>query len=104
MAAHVDDKPLVSGNDLMTSVTGLYEVTNETYLRNRIGQVQSFAQELLKNGIAVLSPPGGYAVHLEMDEFFFGYNRKPDDFASVGFTLQLIRDFGIRSAESGPFG
>ncbi|KAF2683812.1 hypothetical protein K458DRAFT_339975 [Lentithecium fluviatile CBS 122367] len=94
----------MSGRDLMTAVTGLYEVTKKTYLQNRIGQVQSFAQKLLANGIAVLSPPGGHAVYLEMDEFFVGCDRKPDDFASVGFTLELIKDFGIRAAEAGPFG
>jgi tryptophanase len=39
-----------------------------------------------------------------MDEYFRGCNRKPDDYASVGFTLELIKDYGIRAVESGPFG
>jgi tryptophanase len=39
-----------------------------------------------------------------MEDFFFGCDRKPDDFASVGFTVELIKDYGIRTAESGPFG
>jgi tryptophanase len=52
----------------------------------------------------VLSPPGGHAVYLEMDDFFSGCNRSPGDFASVGFTIELIRRYGIRAAESGPFG
>ncbi|KAF2877750.1 pyridoxal phosphate-dependent transferase [Massariosphaeria phaeospora] len=94
----------MSGRDLMTAVMGLNEVTKLTYLRNRIGQVQNFAQELLSNGISVLLPPGGHAVYLEMNDFFFGCDRKPDDFASVGFTVELIKDFGIRAAEAGPFG
>ncbi|KAI1504829.1 beta-eliminating lyase [Biscogniauxia marginata] len=94
----------MSGRDLMTAVVGLYEVTKKSYLRNRIAQVQSFAQKLQGSGIAVLSPPGGHAVYLDMDEFFYGCNRKPADFASVGFTLELIKDYGIRAAEAGPFG
>ncbi|KAI0380508.1 beta-eliminating lyase [Hypomontagnella monticulosa] len=93
----------MSGRDLMTSVAGLYEVTKKQYLRNRIAQVQSFAQKLLANGIAVLSPPGGHAVYLDMDEFFHDCDRKPGDFASVGFTMELIKDYGIRAAETGPF-
>lgn len=88
----------------MAASAGLYQVTDKTYLRNRITQVESFAKKLQANGIAVLSPPGGHAVYLDMDHFFFGCNRKPEDFASVGFTLDLIKDYGIRAAESGPFG
>ncbi|KAH6647949.1 pyridoxal phosphate-dependent transferase [Truncatella angustata] len=94
----------MSGRDLMATVAGLYEVTKEPYLRNRIGQVCSFAQKLLANGIPVLSPPGGHAVYLEMNEFFHGCDRQPGDFASVGFTLELLKDYGIRAAEAGPFG
>lgn len=95
---------LVSGRDLMATTAGLYQVTNQTYLRNRITQVQSFAQKLQSNGIAVLLPPGGHAVFLDMDYFFAGCNRKLEDFPSVGFTLELLKDYGIRALEAGPFG
>lgn len=88
----------------MTAVVGLYEVTKEPYLRNRINQVRSFAQNLEANGLSVLSPPGGHAVYLDMDEFFHGCERNPGDFAAVGFTLELLKDYGIRAAEAGPFG
>ncbi|KAK4205438.1 putative Tryptophanase [Triangularia verruculosa] len=94
----------MSGRDLMAASAGLYQVTDQSYLRNRIEQVQSFAQKLHANGIAVLSPPGGHAVYLDMDHFFFGCNRKLEDFAAVGFTLELIKEYGIRAAEAGPFG
>ena len=87
----------------MTCVTGLYEGTKESYLRGRIGQVQSFASKLLSKGLSVISPPGGHAIYLDMDEFFSDCNRKPDDFAAVGFTLELIKSYGIRSCETGPF-
>ncbi|KAI0503200.1 hypothetical protein F5B22DRAFT_630076 [Xylaria bambusicola] len=88
----------------MAAVAGLYEVTKESYLRNRVGQVRSFAQKLQVNGIPILSPPGGHAVYLDMDEFFFGCDRQPGDFAAVGFTLELLKQYGIRAAEAGPFG
>ena len=88
----------------MAAVAGLYEVTKESYLRNRVGQVRSFAQRLQANGIPILSPPGGHAVYLDMDEFFFGCERQPGDFATVGFTLELLKKYGIRAAEAGPFG
>jgi tryptophanase len=81
----------------MAAVVGLYEGTKESYLRHRIGQVQSFAQKLLANGLSVLSPPGGYAVYLDIKSFFHDCQRKPDDFASAGFTFELIRSHGIRA-------
>lgn len=88
----------------MAATAGLYQVTSQAYLANRINQVQVFAQDLQAAGISVLLPPGGHAVYLEMDAFFSGCDRKPDDFASVGFTLELLKDYGIRAAEAGPFG
>lgn len=88
----------------MAATAGLYQVTSQAYLANRINQVQVFAQDLQAAGVSVLLPPGGHAVYLEMDAFFNGCDRKPDDFASVGFTLELLKDYGIRAAEAGPFG
>jgi tryptophanase len=103
-ARSVDSIFLVSGRDLMASVVGLYEVTKESYLRGRVRQVQSFCQRLQASGIAVLSPPGGHAIYLDMDDFFYGCGRSPGAFAGLGFCLELIKDFGIRAAEAGPFG
>ena len=94
---------IVSGRDIMASVTGLHEVIKEPYLRNRVAQVQSFAQKLERKGLSVILPPGGHAIYLDMDKFFFDCNRKLGDFAAVGFTVELIKDFGIRACETGPF-
>jgi tryptophanase len=88
----------------MAATAGLYEVTKQTYLANRIGQVQKFATKVQAAGVSVLSPPGGHAIYLDMDDFFLGCGRGPGDFASVGFTLELLKDYGIRAAEAGPFG
>lgn len=92
----------MSGRDLMAATAGIYEATKLSFLQSRITQVQSFAQKLQGNGVAVLSPPGGHAVYLDMEAFFHGCDRAPEDFASIGFTLELIRSFGIRAIESGP--
>ncbi|KAJ2992009.1 hypothetical protein NUW58_g2319 [Xylaria curta] len=93
----------MSGRDLMTAVAGLYEVTKESYLRNRISQVQSFAHKLHASNIPVFLPCGGHAVYLDMDEFFHGCDRQLGDFPAVGFTIELLKDYGIRAFESGPF-
>lgn len=38
-----------------------------------------------------------------MNAFFADCPRSPGDFASVGFTIELLRQYGIRAAEAGPF-
>ncbi|KAI1346788.1 pyridoxal phosphate-dependent transferase [Xylaria sp. FL0043] len=93
----------MSGRDIMAAAAGLYEVTRENYLDNRISQVRSFAQKLHAIKIPVFMPTGGHAVYLDMDRFFYGCNRELSDFPSVGFTLELLKDYGIRAFEAGPF-
>ncbi|KAI8207493.1 hypothetical protein K4K52_002223 [Colletotrichum sp. SAR 10_76] len=94
----------MSGRDIMAAAVGLYEVTKETYLADRIGQVKKFAEGLIAKGVPVLLPPGGHAIYLDMDGFFADCGRSYGEFASVGFTLELLKDYGIRACEAGPFG
>ncbi|KAF4825316.1 Tryptophanase [Colletotrichum tropicale] len=94
----------MSGRDVMTPAVGLYEVTKETYLADRIGQVKRFAGGLVAEGIPVLLPLGGDAIYLDMDGFFSDYRRSYGEFASIAFTLELLKDYGIRAYEAGPFG
>ncbi|KID63592.1 Tryptophanase [Metarhizium brunneum] len=91
------------GHDLMAAAAGLYETTKESYLRSSIGQVRSFAQKLHSAGVPILWPPGGHAIYLDMNAFFADCPRSPGDFASVGFTIELLRQHGIRAVEAGPF-
>ncbi|MFX1278443.1 MAG: tryptophanase [Promethearchaeota archaeon] len=93
----------LSGRDIMALTTGLYEVVQETYLNERKFQVRNFARKLAQNSIPVILPAGGHAVYINMDKFFEGLESKLDDFKGVGFTIELIRHYGIRAAELGPF-
>ncbi|MFX0031683.1 MAG: tryptophanase [Promethearchaeota archaeon] len=93
----------LSGRDIMTIATGLYEITKETYLRDRISQIQYFATRLAQERIPIVLPPGGHAVYINMDRFFEGTDMKVDDFGGVGFTIELIKHYGIRACELGPF-
>ena len=47
-------------------------------------------------------PAGGHAVYINMDEFFDG-KRGHDTFAGEGFSLELIRRYGIRVSELGDY-
>ncbi|KAJ0321313.1 hypothetical protein Brms1b_002669 [Colletotrichum noveboracense] len=94
----------MSGRGVMAAAVGLYEVTKDTYVADRVGQVKKFAEGLVAKGVSVLLPPGGHAIYLDMDGFFADCGRSYGEFASVGFTLELLRDYGIRACEAGPFG
>jgi tryptophanase len=93
----------MSGRDIMALATGLYEVVQEPYLNERKIQVRSFARKLAEKGVPVILPAGGHAIYLNMDKFFEGLDVKIEDFKGVGFTIELIRHYGIRACELGPF-
>jgi tryptophanase len=93
----------LSGRDIMALAVGLYEGTKEYYLANRLRQTRYFASELAKRGIPVILPPGGHAVYIDMNRFFEGMDMNTEDFGGVGFTIELIRYYGVRACELGPF-
>jgi len=93
----------LSGRDIMALAVGLYEVVKEPYLFNRLLLIREFAEKLAKNNIPVILPPGGHAVYLDMDKFFEGTGTEYGDFGGVGFTIELVRHYGIRACELGPF-
>ncbi|MFX0076391.1 MAG: tryptophanase [Candidatus Hermodarchaeota archaeon] len=93
----------LSGRAIMSIAVGLYEVVKEQYLRERIRLVREFALKLSKNGVPVVLPAGGHAVYINVEKFFEGTDMKIDDFGGVGFTIELLKHYGIRACELGPF-
>ena len=93
----------ISGRDIMALVEGLKTVTEEAYLDARIGQVQAFGEALHAAGLPVLTPTGGHAVYLNMDEFFAGTDMRPADFGGIAFTALLLGLYGHRACELGDF-
>ena len=93
----------MSGRDIMALAAGLYECGRVEYLKERVDQCEYLAQGFYKNGVkGVFLPGGGYGVYVKMDEFFDG-KRGHDSFAGAGFSLELIRRYGIRVSELGDF-
>jgi tryptophanase len=93
----------LSGRDIFSIASGLYEVVSEPYLESRVSQTQGFARRLASNGIPVILPAGGHAVYLDMDRFFTSTRNRPDDFRGLGLIIEMIRRFGIRASEVGPY-
>jgi tryptophanase len=93
----------MSGRDILSIASGLFEVVNEAYLQSRIGQTHYFARRLTENGIPVILPAGGHAVYLDMNRFFRCTPNTMGDFRGIGLIIELIRRYGIRASEVGPF-
>jgi len=93
----------LSGRDIMALAVGLYEIVKLPYLTERIRQVREFARKLTENGVPVVLPAGGHAVYINMDKFFKRTEMKVEDFGGVGFSIELLRHYGIRACELGPF-
>ncbi len=92
----------MSGRDIMALACGLYESGRFEYLQERVGQCEYLAQGFYKAGLPVVLPAGGHGVYLNMDKFF-DYKRGHDTFAGQGFSIELIRRYGIRVSELGDY-
>ena len=93
----------MSGRDIMALAAGLYEASKFEYLDARTKQCEYLAQGFYKAGVkGVVLPAGGHGVYVNMDEFFDN-KRAPETFAGQGFSVELIRRYGIRTAELGNY-
>ena len=93
----------MSGRDIMALAAGLYESCKLNYLEERIAQCDYLARGFYEAGVkGVVLPAGGHGVYINMDAFFDG-KRGHDTFAGEGFSLELIRRYGIRVSELGDY-
>jgi len=93
----------MSGRDIMALAAGLYECCNFNYLQERVEQCNYLAEGFYKAGVkGVVLPAGGHGVYINMDEFFDG-KRGHETFAGEGFSIELIRRYGIRVSELGDY-
>jgi len=93
----------MSGRDIMALCAGLYESCNFNYLDERVEQCNYLAEGFYKAGVkGVVLPAGGHGVYINMDTFFDN-KRGHETFAGEGFSLELIRRYGIRVAELGDY-
>ena len=93
----------MSGRDIMALAAGLYEECNFNYQEARVKQCEYLAQGFYKTGIkGVILPAGGHGVYINMTEFFDN-KRGHETFAGQGFSIELIRRYGIRTSELGDY-
>ena len=93
----------MSGRDIMALAVGMYESCDFNYMEERVAQCNYLAEGFYDAGVkGVVLPAGGHAVYINMDEFFDG-KRGHDTFAGQGFSVELIRRYGIRTSELGDY-
>lgn len=93
----------MSGRDIMALAAGLYETCRFDYLDERVKQCDYLAEGLYNAGVkGVVLPAGGHGVYINMDEFFDN-KRAHEKFAGQGFSVEMIRRYGIRVAELGDY-
>jgi tryptophanase len=89
----------MSGRDMGALACGLYEGTDENYLRARTGQVAYLGNRLKDYGVPVLEPFGGHAVFIDSRSFLSHVPLK--EFPAQTLVAELYIEGGIRSAEIG---
>ena len=93
----------MSGRDMMALAVGLKESCNFNYLDERIAQCNYLAEGFYNAGVkGVILPAGGHGVYIDMTQFFDG-KRGHDKFAGQGFSMELLRRYGIRTSELGDY-
>ncbi len=93
----------MSGRDIMALAAGLYEECNFNYQKARVEQCEYLAQGFYQAGVkGVILPAGGHGVYINMTDFFDG-KRGHETFAGQGFSVELIRRYGIRVSELGDY-
>jgi len=89
----------MSGRDMNALAQGLYEGTEEEYLRSRTGQVAYLGTKMKEYGIPMLEPFGGHAIFIDAKRFL---PQIPDEeFPGQALAVELYIEGGIRSSEIG---
>jgi tryptophanase len=89
----------MSGRDMNALAQGLYEGTDEEYLRSRIGQIEYLGTKIRECGIPVLWPFGGHAVFLDAKSFLPQISE--EEFPAQVLAVEFYIEGGVRSAEIG---
>lgn len=89
----------LAGRDMEVMATGLREVLDEAYLRERVGQVRYLGQKLIEAGVPIIKPVGGHAVYIDAKRVL--PHIPPEKFPAQSLAVELFREAGVRGVEIG---
>ncbi|MEW6522410.1 MAG: tryptophanase [Bacillota bacterium] len=89
----------LAGRDMEAMAQGLYEVIDEEYLADRIGQVAYLAGLVRRAGAPIVEPPGGHAVYIDAGALLD--HVRPPEFPGWALSVALYIEGGVRTVEIG---
>ena len=89
----------MAGRDMNALSVGLMEVTEATYLENRIAQVEYLGNQLMEYGIPIQKPIGGHAIFVNAKKFL--PNVPKEEYVAQTLAVELYLEAGIRGVEVG---
>lgn len=89
----------LAGRDLETIAQGLWEATDEDYLRYRLASANYLANGLIANDVPIITPPGLHAIYIDARQMFPCL--KSSELPGQALVCELYLEAGIRACEIG---
>jgi len=89
----------LAGRDLEAIAVGLEEVVQEDYLHYRIISTSYLGNHLVKNGIPIVTPPGGHAIYIDARTMLS--HIPPLNYPGQSLAVEMYLEAGIRACEIG---
>src|ERR1041384_1716364 len=89
----------LAGRDLDAIAVGLQEVLHEDYLQYRIASTRYLGEQLAREGVPIVQPPGGHAIYIDAHAFL--PHLPSTQFPGQALVAELYVEAGIRSVEIG---
>jgi tryptophanase len=91
----------MAGRDLEAMAVGLREAVEESYITDRVGEIQHLGDRLAERDVPVQRPTGGHAVYVDAAEFL--PDVPSEQFPGQALVCELYREGAVRAAELGSF-
>jgi len=89
----------LAGRDMEAIAQGIYEMVDDDYMTNRIGQVRRLGLQLIDAGVPIVLPIGGHGVFIDARRFLPHLDQ--EEYPAQALAAALYLDSGVRAMERG---